>query len=519
MRWVFFAMGLVAMAQEPIRVSTRLIETHVVVRDRHGAVGDLTAESFKLFEDGKPQKIAVFHVSNASAEPQAPKAELPPGVVSNRAAGVLRQTGYRVLLMDMLNTEISDQNYARKQALKMFGEMDVHQPVAIYALSDSLRVLQDFTTDASLLRRAMEAFKPAHSEELTIADSSTSRSPAMTGTANAIANRGNQTVRSFGNRERSEETMEAFAELAESLARVPGRKTVVWITNSFPAEFLKSPGGPSESISAVRVLTAAEGGSDAIKVAQALSAAEVAIYPVHARGLTARTVNPKAFGPGTPTVANLPAELSMAVWIADQTGGKASYNRSDLDASIREALEEADVVYTLGYYSLRDKPDQKFHELKVHVERPDVEVRSRMGYFDREAPAHGDVTALLRRAASAPIDATDIGLTAAMERDGSNFRIAVKVDFADLMLDPEDGKWKGSANLAFVSQSADGKTLEMATKTMRFDMMDQAYQARRQKGVTVEQVIRARKETARIRVVVIDRTGATGAVTLNAHQN
>ena len=92
----------------------------------------------------------------------------------------------------------------------------------------------------------------------------------------------------------------------------------------------------------------------------------------------------------------------------------------------------------------------------------------------------------------------------------------MKVDFADLVLDAEGGKRKGSANLAFVSQSADGKTLEMATKTMRFDMTNEAYQVRRKKGVTVEQAIRARKETARIRVVVIDRNGAAGAVTIPA---
>lgn len=513
MRWTWFSIAMIAMAQEPIRVSTRLIETRVVVRDKNGAVGDLTADSFRVFEDGKPQKIAIFRVSNTATEPNAPKLELPPGVVSNRAAGVTRQLGYRVLLMDQLNTEVADQDFARKQALKMFGETEIREPVAIYALNDSLKVLQDFTTDTIRLKKAMEAFTPAHSEELTIADSSTDRSPAMSGRANAVANRGNQVVRSFGNRERSEATVAAFAELAESLARVPGRKTVVWITGSFPATFLQMPGRVSESTVTVRALSAGDGMEDALKAARALGTADVAVYPVHARGLVTRSGTPRQFGRDAGMV-DLPAELAAEVWMADQTGGRASYNRSDLDASIREALEDSDVIYTLGFYSQRDKPDQKFHELKVEVDRPGVELRSRAGYFDREMKAEGDVTAQLRRALSAPMDASEIGLRAGMERDGANFRIAVQVDFKDLQLEMDNGKWKGSANVAFVSQSADGKTLETATKGIRFDMTEEAYQSRRSKGFTLEQTLPARKGTARVRVVVLDRTGTAGVVTI-----
>jgi hypothetical protein len=39
MRRGLFAIGLLAMGQEPIRVSTRLIETHVVVRIKPARLG------------------------------------------------------------------------------------------------------------------------------------------------------------------------------------------------------------------------------------------------------------------------------------------------------------------------------------------------------------------------------------------------------------------------------------------------------------------------------------------------
>jgi hypothetical protein len=181
---------------------------------------------------------------------------------------------------------------------------------------------------------------------------------------------------------------------------------------------------------------------------------------------------------------------------------------------VRQALGDAEVVYTLGFYSERDKPDEKYHALKVHVERGGVDVRSRAGYFDREAPVGGDSETRLRRAADAVQDADDIGLTAALAREGENFRVAVQVDFKDLLLEREGGKWKGSANLAFVSQSADGRTLDVASKGITFDMTEEAYRARRQEGFAVEQLIPVQGGTARIRVVVLDQTGATGAVTV-----
>ena len=232
---------------------------------------------------------------------------------------------------------------------------------------------------------------------------------------------------------------------------------------------------------------------------RALSAAEVAIYPVHARGLVDQIVNPR--DPGGGSTASLRGELDGLSWVAEQTGGRSFANRNDLDESVHQALDDGDVVYTLGFYSQRDKPDEKFHELKVKVERQGVEVRSRAGYFDREAKADGDSMTLLRRAADTPVDSSDIGLVAAMTREGSNFRVAVQVDFKDLLLEQQGAKWKGSANLAFVSQTADGRTLDLANKGITFDMTDEAYRARRRDGFAVEQLIPVREGTARIRVV------------------
>ena len=61
-------------------------------------------------------------------------------------------------------------------------------------------------------------------------------------------------------------------------------------------------------------------------------------------------------------------------WVAEETGGRAFYNRNDLGAAIQEAMRDGDVTYTLGFYSQRDKPDGNFHALKVKVDRAGVAI-------------------------------------------------------------------------------------------------------------------------------------------------
>jgi Ca-activated chloride channel family protein len=61
--------ALIAAAQEPsatVKVDVKLVNVFVTVTDEHGApIGKLTKENFKVSEDGKEQKIAVFDKESA----------------------------------------------------------------------------------------------------------------------------------------------------------------------------------------------------------------------------------------------------------------------------------------------------------------------------------------------------------------------------------------------------------------------------------------------------------------------
>jgi VWFA-related protein len=448
--------------QQPIKVTTRLIETSVIVRDAHGPVTDLTVDSFKLFDSGKEQKIRVFRVLKPEATPAVTGPLLPPGVFSNRyAKAPARPPRRTLLLIDTLNTSFPDQASAQKQVLSILKTIDIHDPIGVFVYGERSRVLQDFTSNRELLTRAAEAFRPEQSHLLMMAQ------PQRMGSSRAM--------RSAANIDRSVETIDEFEQLGKYLAGVPGKKSVIWISNGFPQAALRDR-------------------PDRLRL---LDRADVAIYPVYARGLI--------FSRST-------AEIDALKWIADETGGRAFYNRNDVGASIQEAIEDTAVTYTLGFYSQHDKPDGNFHALKVSVDRPSVDVRHRAGYFDVDPKTEPRTSGI--PPASIQEDASDIGLTAAIVRAGSNFQVAIQIDFKDFRLTQDNGKWKGSAELGFVSQSAKGATLESSSKTLTFDMTDKAYQARRIEGLTLQQLIPVHDATAVIRVVIVDRSGPVGSVSI-----
>jgi VWFA-related protein len=472
LRILFFSIVLaVAVAQEPIKVTTRLVETTVIVRDAHGPIADLTADSFKLFDSGKQQKIAVFRVSKP--EPAAPPTSIPPllpGVFSNRHAKALaRPLRHTMLLIDTLNTPPPDQVFAQRQLLSLLKTIDIRDPAAIFVLGEKSHFLQDFTTDRELLTKAAEAFRPEQSQKLIVANAPT---PRMRGSrdAAAMASKSAAEMRGSANQDRSWETIDAFEQLGEYLARVPGKKSVIWISNGFPIRALR------EQPDRMRML----------------DRADIAIYPVYARGLIG---------------SRSTAEIDSLKWVADETGGRAFYGRNDIGASIQEAMEDSAVTYTLGFYSQHDQADGNFHALKVAVDRPGVEVRHRAGYFDVEAKGDSGPSGVAE-------DASDIGLTAEIVRIGTNLQVTVQIDCKDFRLQQVDGRWKGSAELGFVSQSARGVTLESASKTLTFDMTDKAYQARRIEGLTLQQLIPVHDGAAKIRVAIVDRSGAAGSVSI-----
>jgi hypothetical protein len=67
--------------------------------------------------------------------------------------------------------------------------------------------------------------------------------------------------------------------------------------------------------------------------------------------------------------------------LAEQTGGRAFYNRNDLDTAVRESIVDGATYYTLGYYPTNKTLDGHYRKIRVRVTRSGVSLRYRLGYY------------------------------------------------------------------------------------------------------------------------------------------
>jgi VWFA-related protein len=275
--------------QPLVRVTTRLVVTNVVVHDKSGAiVGALTRDDFIILDDGKPQKIAIFSVNSRRSLQSLAKTS-PSNVFSNRIGrqGAI-PTNVVVILLDGLDTRFSDQAYARQELIKFLGQLQPGDSVAIYALGNHFRIVQDFTGDPSALvaalgqRRGQAVPGPG-----AVSPAPEARIENVSGPTAAAAARLDAGLfavthaRSLANDVRELDVLSALEAIADHISGLPGRKSLVWVTGglplpqSLPNFSVGHPGVGVNPLVAEKIR----------RTLEALNQADVALYPVDARGL------------------------------------------------------------------------------------------------------------------------------------------------------------------------------------------------------------------------------------------
>jgi VWFA-related protein len=505
------------LGQEPvIRVNTRLIQVNVVVHDKNGPVADLTKNDFTILDKGRPQRIGVFNVYKTAAA-AAPARQLPTGLFTNRLD--LRPdhpSSVTVLLLDVMNTAFDDQTYVRDQALKFLSTLRRGDRVALYLLTTrGVQVIHDFTGDAAAVADDVARMQGQKS----VAERATSAPPPAnvpaSGAAGGVMARLSallaQNIQDMNRHysvDRARLTAQAMIAIGRHLGRVPGRKNLVWVSGSFPIMPGWRGDGASDSI---RVQSYVK---DAVR---ALSSADVAVYPVDARGLIA--MRGAAGSMRMARASAITNNQDTMRTFADATGGRAYSNTNGIAEAMRKAMDDAAVTYTLGFYADAEKFDGSFHDLKVRVDRSGLDVRYRSGYFAMDPPAPSDQerSALERREADSPLESTGIGLTAAIVRAGRSFRLDVTMDVSDLKLKQADNRWTGNAEITYFRQAADGRRLGLTSRIINFNVNDEVYRKTLKEGLVLGEIIEPVKDLDHIRIVAIDQdSGAVGSLIVQA---
>jgi VWFA-related protein len=404
---------------------TTIVQVPVVVTDKGGNhIHGLAKADFKVLENGKPQKIASFEeiIPAAIARPSAiPTA----GTFTNVSPDEDKPRALAVILLDEVNTPFFDQAYARKQLVKYLAtHLQPSQPVGLMSLSEKgLTTLSGFDTDPQAL---MAALRKASGHVSTMENySNDAKAIAATGNTPNSLLRGisaseapelviqrftlqqDALTATYSQARAIETTLGAFLEIAWSLSGTPGRKSLVWVTGSFPFyldSFTSVPGDNSLRALYERSL-------------QAINDAQISIYPVDARGLLSdETYSGENTGSLLPAGASDSARQSSITSLktfAAMTGGVAFYNTNDLSGAYGRAVQDSSSYYLLSYYLDHHDNKMGWRKLQVEVSRADTEVRARAGFLVTDVSANPKLTqkADLDLALHSPFESTGIPVT------------------------------------------------------------------------------------------------------------
>ncbi|HTU63502.1 MAG TPA: VWA domain-containing protein, partial [Polyangiales bacterium] len=206
------------------------------MRDKHGApVTDLNKDDFTILDGKTERPVDIFTITKTSvAEPE--RHPLPPGTYSNDLGEREDSpSNLTIILLDSLNTPAFDRQFPRAQIKKLLLTLEPTDHIALYALGSRLRVLHEFSSDASTLLDALNK-----NEDVELLDVDTPPSPGNTNTHNmqliplAEENAAVQIAQQSGNRAML--TGDALRTIAEHVSYLPGRKSLIWISGAFPLD-------------------------------------------------------------------------------------------------------------------------------------------------------------------------------------------------------------------------------------------------------------------------------------------
>src|SRR6266567_3583170 len=405
-----------------IRATTRLVQLDVVVTDSsgHPPKDHLSEKDFTILEDGKPQKVSYFSFQQFEGQEkrQLPQPPLLPAHVATNRPEYKRSAGPPIiLLLDGINTPVENQMVVRQQMLKFLADhFDPRMRIAVFLLGNELTVLQDFTSDPALLTAAMQKYRSQSSAAGRLAGTDgqlpppsfdAPNLPPQAGAQGAARSGGDSGSRSLMNiayalarfeKESNANTMEmrvahtadALSAIARHLAGFPGRKVVIWFSASFPLNL---------SVVDPQDFDVYRSYADRIRATtNLLSDAQIAIYPVDARGLTGNVISdPSDTGRDANGRMQLTVDAHMNAnskeiferfnkeeslsKVAQETGGRVFLNTNDFDRAIVESVRDSSTFYQLGYYPSHKQWDGKFHTIKVKVAGSGLAVRHRRGYY------------------------------------------------------------------------------------------------------------------------------------------
>jgi VWFA-related protein len=390
-----------------IRRGINFVRVDVIVTDRQGnPILDLAPEDFEIAEDGKPQDVETFEVIKVGLQPIDTATPIRTQADIEREAQREDVRIFAILL---------DDYHVRRGA-----SMAVRDPLSRFlqqqiAPTDLVGVMYPLTpvTDFQLTRNHESLVSAIRKFEGRKFDYTP---------RNAFEERYAYYPAAVVERIRNEVTLSALKALVTHLGGVrEGRKAVILVSEGFtgtlppqlddPIAAMPGVGNPRRGMPSGAIDTGPTSRDffreldvqhELREVYAAANRSNTSIYALDPRGLSAFEfdINEGVNSGFDRRTAQFTRDTLHI--LANETDGRAIVNQNDLDAGLRQVLRDSSGYYLIGYNSTQSPTDGRFHEIKVRVKRPGVQVRARKGYWAYSAEDLARAESAASAAANAP---------------------------------------------------------------------------------------------------------------------
>ncbi len=422
-----FAQAPAPQANPAIQATSNEVLLDVVVRDKKGkSIRDLDAASFHVTDNGEPVAITHFRLVDRAAEE---------GGAAKAAGGTpvkldaLKQIRLVTLVFDQLAT-LDGRNLSRQAALDLIkGDPEPNVYYSVFVVDKAMDAIQPFTSNRDLLRKAVQhatagAFTEyaSDSQHVQAELQRIVAQPAGIDGQSIVGQIGNMTAgastgpqgagaaaaASAAAQQHMAQLMLAMMQMNQSIAsdaqrlsifgllgivreqyRLPGRKTVMYFCEGLIVPpYLDEPfrtvisaaNRANVSIYAVDsrgLLTGRQNraASDALK-----SAADSSGTQAKSTGSEAVSVDQVKSLDGAEDSMRLNQDNALEE-LSNGTGGFLIANTNDLKKPLRQVDEDISLYYEMSYTPPVMQYDGRFRKLAVKLDRNDVKIQARSGYF------------------------------------------------------------------------------------------------------------------------------------------